>query len=189
VTDAAQVRAAVRSVCDRFGRIDVLVNNAGVVASAPVLDLTEAEWDRVLDTDLKGAWLMAREAARAMAGDGKGGSIVNIGSIIGLRVAGGVSAYAAAKAALLHLTRAMALELARHGVRVNALAPGYFETEMNRAFLATEAGQALIKRIPQRRLGRPADLDGPLLLLASAASAYMTGAVIAVDGGHLQSSL
>lgn len=189
VTDSGQVRAAVEAVCAAQGRIDILINNAGVVASVPVLDLPEAEWDRVLETNLKGAWLMARETARAMAADGRGGCIVNIGSILGLRVAGGVSAYAAAKAGLLHLTRAMALELARYDIRVNALAPGYFETDLNRDFLASEAGKALIKRIPQRRVGRPEDLDGPLLLLASPASAYMTGAVIAVDGGHLQSSL
>ncbi|MBX6320778.1 MAG: SDR family oxidoreductase, partial [Rhodospirillaceae bacterium] len=187
VTDGARVREAVKAVVERWGRIDVLVNNAGVVATAPVLDLPEAEWDQVLDTNLKGAWLVARAVARAMVG--RGGAIINIASILGLRAAGEVSAYAASKAALIHLTRVMALELARHRVRVNALAPGYIETDLNRAFFATEAGQALIRRIPQRRLGLPEDLDGPLLLLASPASAYMTGAVLVVDGGHLQSTL
>ncbi len=187
VTDGACVRDAVTAVVQRWGRIDVLVNNAGVVATGPALDLPEPEWDRVLDTNLKGAWLVARAVARAMIG--RGGAIINIASILGLRAAGEVAAYAASKAALVHLTRVMALELARHRVRVNALAPGYIETDLNRAFFASEAGQALIRRIPQRRLGRPEDLDGPLLLLASPASAYMTGAVIVVDGGHLQSSL
>jgi NAD(P)-dependent dehydrogenase (short-subunit alcohol dehydrogenase family) len=119
----------------------------------------------------------------------QGGSIVNVASVLGLRVIAQVPAYAASKAALVQLTKAMALELARHRIRVNALAPGYIETGINRAFFASDAGQALIKRIPQRRIGTPQDLDGPLLLLASEAGAYMTGAIVAVDGGHLVSSL
>ena len=187
VTSASPVREAVKAVVERWGRIDVLVNNAGIVATAPVLDLPEAEWDQVLDTNLKGAWLTAQAVARAMVG--RGGAIINIASILGLRAVAEVSAYAASKAALIHLTRTLALELARHRIRVNALAPGYVETDLNRAFFASDAGQALIRRIPQRRLGRPEDLDGPLLLLASPASAYMSGAVVVVDGGHMQSSL
>jgi NAD(P)-dependent dehydrogenase (short-subunit alcohol dehydrogenase family) len=119
----------------------------------------------------------------------QGGSIVNVASVLGLRVSAQVPAYAASKAALVQLTKAMALELARHRIRVNALAPGYVETSINREFFASEAGQAMIKRIPQRRIGTPQDLDGPLLLLASDAGAYMTGAIVAVDGGHLVSSL
>jgi NAD(P)-dependent dehydrogenase (short-subunit alcohol dehydrogenase family) len=119
----------------------------------------------------------------------RGGSIVNVASVLGLRVASQVPSYAASKAALIHLTKAMALELARHRIRVNALAPGYVETGINREFFASEAGQAVIKRVPQRRIGTPGDLDGALLLLASDAGAYMTGSVLAVDGGHLVSSL
>lgn len=119
----------------------------------------------------------------------KRGSIVNVASILGLRVAQQVPAYAAAKAGLIQLTKALALEWARHGVRVNALAPGYIATALNRDFFASEAGQALIRRVPQRRLGQPAHLDAPLLLLASDASEFMTGLVLAVDGGHLVSSL
>jgi NAD(P)-dependent dehydrogenase (short-subunit alcohol dehydrogenase family) len=187
VANAAQGREAVKLVVERWGRIDVLVNNAGIIATGPALELSEAEWDQVVDTNLKGAWLMAQAVGRSMVG--RGGAIINIASILGLRVAGEVSAYAASKAALIHLTHTLAFELARHKIRVNAIAPGYIETDMNRAFFATEAGQALIKRIPQRRLGTAEDLDGALLLLASPASAYMTGAVIAVDGGHLYSSL
>jgi NAD(P)-dependent dehydrogenase (short-subunit alcohol dehydrogenase family) len=187
VTDGPAVRAAVKTVVERWGRIDVLVNNAGIVATAPALDLPEPEWDQVIDTNLKGAWLVAQAVARSMVG--RGGAIINIASVLGIRVAGEVAAYAASKAALIHLTRTLAFELARHKIRVNALAPGYIETDINRAFFATDVGRALIKRIPQRRLGTPEDLDGPLLLLASPASAYMTGAVIVVDGGHLQSSL
>jgi NAD(P)-dependent dehydrogenase (short-subunit alcohol dehydrogenase family) len=132
---------------------------------------------------------VAQAGARALVAAGQGGAIVNIASILGLRVAGGVAAYAAAKAGVVQLTRALALEWARHGIRVNALCPGYIETDINRDFFATEAGQAMVRRIPQRRLGQPADLDGALLLLVSEAGRYITGAEIVVDGGHLVSSL
>ena len=188
VADAASARAAVAAVAERWGRLDVLVNNAGIAATAPALDLAEADWDAVVDTNLKGAFLVAQAAAGVMKGAG-GGSIVNVASILGLRVAGGVAAYAASKAGLVQLTRALALEWARHGVRVNALCPGYIETDINRDFFRSEAGVAMLRRVPQRRLGRPEDLDGALLLLCSEASRYMTGAEIAVDGGHLVSSL
>lgn len=189
VTDAGSAAAAVAEAAARLGPIRVLVNNAGVAATKGVLEADEEDWDRVVGTNLKGAWLVAQAAARHMAGHGLGGSIVNVASILGLRVAGQVSAYAASKAGLLHLTRAMALELARHKIRVNAIAPGYIETELNREFFASPAGEALVKRVPQRRLGRPEELDGALLLLASDASSYMTGSTVVVDGGHLQSSL
>ena len=189
VTDPASVSTAVEDAVVGLGGIDILVNNAGVTDARPLLDTDGDAWDRVLDTNLKGAFLVARAAADAMRERGQGGAIVNIASILGLRVAGQVAAYAASKAGLVHLTKAMALELARHRIRVNALCPGYVETDLNRDFFASDAGQALVRRIPQRRLGRPEDLDGPLLLLCSDAGAYMTGAVLAVDGGHLVSSL
>ncbi|CBS88772.1 glucose 1-dehydrogenase [Azospirillum lipoferum] len=193
VTDAGSVSAAVAQAWDGHGRIDILVNNAGVTATRPFLDMSEEEWDRVIDTNLTGCARVARAVAQRMRDDaqggGRGGAIVNIASILGMRVAGHVSSYIAAKGGLVHLTKAMALELARHGIRVNALCPGYVETELNADFFASDAGKALVKRIPQRRLGRLADLDGPLLLLASDAGAYMTGSVLAVDGGHLVSSL
>ena len=140
-------------------------------------------------TNLRGGFLVAQAAGRMMRAQGRGGAIVNIASILGLRVAGQVAAYAASKAAVVQLTRAMAFELARHAIRVNALCPGYVETDLNRDFFAGEQGQALIRRIPQRRLGRLSDLDGPLLLLCSDAGAYMTGVALPVDGGHLVSSL
>ncbi|MGI4802842.1 MAG: SDR family NAD(P)-dependent oxidoreductase [Janthinobacterium lividum] len=189
VTDAASIGYAFDEINRRCGHVAILVNNSGVTSSASSLDLEELEWDRVLDTNLKGSWLVSREAARRALDAKASASIINIASILGLRVAGQVSAYAASKAALIQLTRVMALELARYHVRVNALAPGYIETDLNRDFFAENAGRALVKRIPQRRLGLLSDLDGPLLLLASDASAYMTGATIAVDGGHLVSSL
>ncbi|CAO3402788.1 glucose 1-dehydrogenase [Azospirillum sp. 11R-A] len=189
VTDPASVAAAVGEAWGALGRIDILVNNAGVTATRPFLDMGEEDWDRVIDTNLTGCARVARAVAQHMRDDKQGGTIVNIASILGMRVAGQVSSYIAAKGGLVHLTKAMALELARHNIRVNALCPGYVETELNADFFASDAGKALVKRIPQRRLGRLADLDGPLLLLASDAGAYMTGSVLAVDGGHLVSSL
>lgn len=185
VTDAGSVAA----VFDGVGTPDIVINNAGVSDARRSLDLEPAEWDRVLDTNLKGCFLVAQSAARAARDAGRGCAIVNIGSITGLRVAGGIAAYAASKAGVIQLSKALALDWARHGVRVNALCPGYIETDINRDFFATEAGRAMIKRIPQRRLGQAGDLDGALLLLCSDAGSYITGASLAVDGGHLVSSL
>jgi NAD(P)-dependent dehydrogenase (short-subunit alcohol dehydrogenase family) len=184
VTSGASVKDAVAAAETELGPIGILVNNAGVTATAPLLDTDESAWDQVIDVDLRGAWLMAQEVARHMVRLGHGGSIVNIGSILGIRALAQVPAYGSAKAALHHLTRAMAVELARHNIRVNAIAPGYIETDLNRQFLQSPAGQTLLTRNPQRRAGVPADLDGILLLLASDASMYLTGAVIPVDGGH-----
>lgn len=189
VTDAASVHAAFDAIAAWRGVPDVIVNNAGVAVARPLHEQTEADWDGVLDTNLKGAWLVAQEGSRRLVAQGQGGAVVNIASITGERVAGGVAPYCASKAALLQLTRAMALELASSHIRVNALAPGYVATELNRDFLASSAGQRLMSRIPQKRFGEPSDLDGALLLLASEAGRFMTGSVIAVDGGHLVSSL
>jgi NAD(P)-dependent dehydrogenase (short-subunit alcohol dehydrogenase family) len=189
VTDEDSVIGALGEASERLGVITVVINNSGVTATQTALDLEMHDWDRVFDTNARGAFLVARAAARRMIEAKAGGSIVNVASILGLRVAGRVAPYAASKAALVHLTRALALEWARHGIRVNAIAPGYVETDFNRDFFASEAGMALVNRIPQRRLGRPEELDGPLLLLASDASTYMTGSTLVIDGGHLQSTL
>jgi NAD(P)-dependent dehydrogenase (short-subunit alcohol dehydrogenase family) len=189
VTDPACVEAALARTAEIAGHVDILVNNAGVALVKPSLELTEADWRGVMDTNLDGAWRMAQAAAKSMVASRRGGSIVNIASVLGLRVASSLLAYATAKAALIQMTRALALEWARHGIRVNAIAPGYVETEMNHDFFQSEAGRAMVKRVPQRRIGLPADLDGALLLLASGAGAYMTGSVIAVDGGHAVNSL
>lgn len=190
VTDAASVREAVARTESELGPITTLVNNAGVVAGKPLFEHDENDWDRVMDTNLKGAWLVAQEVARRMVAHAQGGTIINIASILGLRVVGGgLPEYSASKAGLIHLTKVLALELARYNIRVNAIAPGYIQTDLNREYLQSQAGQALIRRIPQRRPGEPSDLDGVLLLLASDASRYITGAVIPVDGGHLVSSL
>ncbi len=189
VTKAESVATAVASAVSLAGPLDIVVNNAGVADTRPSIELTEARWRGVLDTNLDGAWRVAQAAAKAMIAAGRGGSIVNIASILGLRVAPQLLAYAAAKAALVQLTKALALEWARHGIRVNAIAPGYVITEMNRAWFEGEAGAAMVKRVPQRRVGSPRDLEGALLLLASGAGAYMTGSIVVVDGGHLVNSL
>jgi len=184
VTRSGDVAAAVATAESKLGPLTLLVNNAGVVVSKPLFEHTEADWDHVIDTNLKGAWLMAREFAQHLVGLKRPGRIINISSVLGFRTIGRVPAYCAAKAGLTHLTQVLAMELARYGILVNALAPGYVETDFNRAFFQTEPGKALISRIPLKRLGQTADLDGALLFLASPASAYVTGAVISVDGGH-----
>jgi len=185
VTRSASVSAAFRAV----GDVDILVNNAGVAIGESAEDISEAQWDDVMDTNLKGAWLVAQAFARGAIANGSGGSIINIASILARGVTKGVAPYAASKAALEQLTRALALEWARHGIRVNALAPGFFATDLNRAFLASDAGRSMLKRVPQRRPGDVEELDGALLLLAGDASSYMTGSTLVVDGGHLCSSL
>ena len=189
VTRPESVAAAFAAIASTTGAPDIVVNNAGIAQAKPSLELTEADWRGVMDTNLDGAWRVAQAAARAMVAAKKGGSIVNIASILGLRVASSLLAYATAKAALVQVTQALALEWARHGIRVNAIAPGYIETDMNRDFFRTDAGQSVVKRIPQRRIGTPGNLDGALLLLASEAGSYMTGSVVVVDGGHVVGSL
>ena len=189
VSDPASVEKAIASIVSQAGAPDIVVNNAGVAQAKPSIDLTEADWRGVLDTNLDGVWRVAIHSARAMIAAEKGGSIINIASVLGLRVATQLLAYATAKAAVVQMTEALALEWARHGIRVNAIAPGYIETEMNRGFFNTEAGQAVVKRVPQRRIGDPSVLDGALLLLASDAGSYMTGSTVVVDGGHVVNSL
>jgi len=176
--------AAVERTMAALGPLDIVVNNAGIALTGKALDVDDDDWQRVLDTDLSGAFRVARGAARALTVAQRGGVIVNVASILGLRVAKQVPAYVAAKAGLLKLTEALALEFAPLRIRVNALAPGYVETDLNREFLHSPAGDAMVKRVPLRRFGQPQDLDGALLLLVSDAGRYMTGATIVVDGGH-----
>lgn len=184
-----QSGASITAALDAVGPLDIVVNNAGISIVKPALDMPEADWDSVVDTNLRGAWLVAQGAAKRWVADKRPGSIVNIASILGLRTIGQVAPYNASKAGLIHLTRALAMEWARHDIRVNAICPGYIETEMNSPFWKTPGGQRLIERIPQRRIGQPGHLDGALLLLASEAGAFMTGSIVTVDGGHTVNSL
>jgi NAD(P)-dependent dehydrogenase (short-subunit alcohol dehydrogenase family) len=184
VTDPQSISACIATAETELGPITILVNNAGIAVTKPALEIEHDEWNRVIDTNLNGVWHMAQQVARHMVRLGHGGSIINIASVLGERATGYVAGYCASKAAVINLTRALSIELARYDIRVNALAPGYIETDINREFLHGEAGEALKKRIPQRRFGQVQDLDGALLLLASEASRYITGSVITVDGGQ-----
>lgn len=185
VTDTAAIKPAFDAAEKALGSIDICVNNAGVPTQTFFLDITEEEWRRVLDVNLDGVFRVGQEAARRMKARGQGGSIVNIASVLGLGSLRALAPYMASKAAVIHLTKSMALELARHRIRVNAIAPGYFSTELNADFLAGEAGQKLLSKVPFGRAGQMQELDGPLLLLASDAGAFMTGSVLVVDGGTL----
>ncbi len=189
VTNSASVADAFAQTAGHLGVPTIVVNNAGTVVRGPSLDVNDDDWNAVVDVNLSGVFRVAQAAARSMIKHGQPGTIINIASILGLRVRAQVASYAATKAAVVQLTKALALEWAGHGIRVNALALGYFETEMNREMLRSPAGQAIVARVPQQRVGQLAELDGPLLLLASDASSYMTGSVLAVDGGHLVSTL
>lgn len=189
VADPANVESGYAAIVKALGAPDIVVNNAGIAQTKAAIELTEADWQNVMNTNLDGVWRIATAGARAMVAAGKGGSIINIASVLGLRVATHLLAYATAKAGVVQMTQALALEWARHRIRVNAIAPGYIETEMNRDFFRTEAGAQTVKRVPQRRIGAPSDLDGALMLLASEAGSYMTGSIVVVDGGHVVNSL
>lgn len=189
VTDPASVRDCFAEIESTTGAIDVLVNNAGIARQEFLLEMSEDDWDAVIDTNLKGVFLVAQQAARAMVKAGKTGSIINIASILGLRVSKALASYIAAKSAVVQMTRAMALEWAQYGIRVNAIAPGYFITEMNRKQFEAGAAEHLVKRIPMQRVGNVEELSGPVLLLASDAGSFMTGMTLEVDGGQLCNSL
>jgi NAD(P)-dependent dehydrogenase (short-subunit alcohol dehydrogenase family) len=189
VTSSKSIAAALDQVEDVFGVVTVVINNAGITIPKLLLDLSDEDWNNVIDTNLNGVAYVTRETARRMIAAGIGGSIVNIASILAERVQKALTNYAASKAAVVQFTKVAALELAQHNIRVNALCPGYFQTSLNRDWFKTNEGQALIKRIPQRRTGNLDELNGPLLLLASDAGSLMTGAAITVDGGHVLSDL
>lgn len=182
VGDAEDVVRAVND-CEGISPLTVLVNNAGVSSASMLLELDEAGWDSVMNTNLKGSWLVAREVARAMEQRNNGGAIVNIASVLSSSVQKGTGAYGPSKAGLLQLTRLMAVEWSRYKIRVNAIAPGYYYTDIASSYLESDAGKELLRRIPARRLGDPSELDAAILLLASRGSSYMTGSVLTVDGG------
>jgi|TARA_B100000902_G_scaffold70936_1_gene76516 NAD(P)-dependent dehydrogenase (short-subunit alcohol dehydrogenase family) len=185
VTSEESVLNFFSEVRNSIGSADILINNAGTSDPKRFKDLDEESWNYVLETNLNGAYRVAKNFTDSLIQDNKSGSIVNIASILGLRVGLNLASYATAKAGLVQLTKSMALELARSNIRVNAIAPGYILTEINDEFFATDEGQNYIKNIPMNRLGLESDLDGVLLLLASDASSFMTGSIIPVDGGHL----
>ncbi|NQW01136.1 MAG: SDR family oxidoreductase [Rhodospirillales bacterium] len=189
VTDRDSIRSAFAAVEEALGPVTICVNNAGISGRETALETSDASWDAVFDTNLKGSWMVSQEMATRLVSANLAGSIINIASILGERVMPGVLTYSVSKAGIVQMTKALALEWARHNIRVNAIAPGYVETDLNRGLLQSEMGQKIISRIPQRRTGELSDLDGPLLLLASEASAFMTGAIVPVDGGHLVNSL
>ncbi|MFK8403039.1 SDR family NAD(P)-dependent oxidoreductase [Pseudomonas sp. BGr12] len=190
VTDRSSVEAAFDTAEASFGVVDVVLNNAGIGNGQRALEISEEDWRSMLSTNLDGVWRVAQCAAQRLVKAGKPGSIINIASILGLRAGSGYSHYSAAKAGVVQLTQSLALDLARHNIRVNAIAPGYFKTEINDGYFDSEKGQTYIRHaVPMRRLGNLTELEGPFLLLASEAGAFVTGSTIAVDGGHLVSSL
>lgn len=184
VTNVDSIKDGVTAAEKELGGISILINNSGVANSNVALNVEEEEWDAVLDTNLRGAWLVAKAVAERMIHGGDGGSILNTASVLAFKVQKGTMPYGVSKAGLVQLTRMLAAEWARYGIRVNAIAPGYIETDMNRSYLQSNEGQAMLRAIPQRRFGKADDLAGVVLLLASDASAYITGVLIPVDGGH-----
>ena len=189
VASEASIEAAFAAIDTSGDILDVVVNNAGVSNGGLALTLPTADYDALMDINVRGVWLVSVQAARRWKAAGRGGSIINIASIQGERVMSGITPYSTSKAAVVHMTKSLALEWARHGIRVNAIEPGYIGTEMTDAMWETDYGKALIQRIPMRRLGKPQELDGLFLLFATEAGSWMTGACVPVDGGHLCSSL
>ena len=191
VREAESIDVFLTAAEDAFGPMDTIINNAGVESGAKTfLMIDEDDWDYVLDTNLKGAWLMSKSYSQRVIDNGRSdGNIINISSITDTRTIKGQFPYAVSKGALTRMTEVMALEAARYGIRVNALAPGYILTDVSRILLESDNASDFMKGIPMRRFGEFSDLDGPLLLLASDSSRYMTGSVIVVDGGHICASL
>jgi 3-oxoacyl-[acyl-carrier protein] reductase len=186
VTDTASVEAAFEAAAAAFGTVTLTVANAGLADEGRAIETSDERFRGVMDVNLDGVFRVARAAGARLIAEGRSGTVVVTASILGIGVTRGVVAYATSKAAVIQLTKALALEWAAKGIRVNAIAPGYFSTEINAAFLASEQGQKLVQAVPQRRIGAEGDLDGALLLLASPrASGYMTGSIVVVDGGHL----
>lgn len=189
VTDRSAVEKGIEQLSSEYGPVQLLINNAGVADSKNFVDSHDSDTSRIFSVNQTAVWQVAQAVTRHMIKASVSGSIINIASIAGIRTIGGAASYSVSKAAVTHLTKIMAMELARHNIRVNALAPGYIATEMNAEFLASDAGNKLINRVPMRRSGESSELDAPLLLLASNKGSFITGAVLPVDGGHVVASL
>ena len=184
VMESSQIQIAFDKAEDAFGRVDILINNSGIAVAGKLPNISEDDWEAVIGTNLKGAWMMAQEAARRMIAAEKQGSIVNLASVLAFRTQKALSTYSISKAAVAQMTRAMAAELAPHGIRVNALAPGYIATDMNSKFLYSKRGQEMMSQVPLGRYGEMEELNECLMMLAGDKSKYLTGAVIPIDGGH-----
>jgi NAD(P)-dependent dehydrogenase (short-subunit alcohol dehydrogenase family) len=189
VTDEDDISAVFDDISKQCGTPDILINNAGVNRPTYATSLSAENWDLVLDTNLKGCFLVAKACAARLMEANRGGSIINVASILGLRTQKAVAAYMASKAGLIHLSRGLALEWASYNIRVNVLAPGYYRSEMADDFLDSPPGQKIIKAVPQKRAGDHSELSGPLMLLASDAGSYMNGSVVVVDGGLMITSM
>ena len=183
MADEDSIRSMVQQVLDEFGRIDILVNNAGIEGTGAVVEMDAERWDRVMDVNVRGPMLCCKHVGPHLIRQ-RSGKVINVASVLASRVARYMAAYAAAKAALVQLTRTLALEWIRHNIQVNALCPGYFLTPMNEAFFATDAGRRLIAGLPIGRLGDVQEIEGAAVFLASDAASYVTGATLYVDGGH-----
>jgi len=184
VTDNESIGLALDLAEARFGVVDVVINNAGVADPRPFLETEDESRDFIMDTNFKGVWNIARQTAQRMVAAGKPGSIVNIASVLGLGAISGYTAYCSSKGAVVQLTRSMAMDLGRYNIRVNAIAPGWFVTEINDDFLLTEKGQEFLKRTPARRAGQVGELLGPVIMLASDAGSFVNGVILPVDGAH-----
>ena len=184
VTDRESITDVFERVEREVGTVTILVNNAGIAKRDLAIEVTEDHWQEVIATNLTGVWVVAQEAARRMIKAQSGGSIVSIASLLSKRVSPGIMPYAVSKAGVAHMTRSLAVEWAQHGIRVNAIAPGYFETDLNRNYLRSDYAQSMINRIPFRRTGELKELEGPLLLMCSEAGSYVSGTVLSVDGAH-----
>ncbi len=191
VTDRDSISSAVAHAETEMGTIDILVNNSGVGASHKLVDVKPEDYDHIMNTNTRGAFFVAQEVGKRMIarsqgaapGTFTGGRIVNVASMAGLRVVPQIGVYAMSKAAVIHMTRAMALEWGRYGINVNALCPGYIDTEINHEHWQTEAGQKLVQMLPRKRVGKPQDLDAALMMLCANQSHFVNGAVLAVDDG------
>ncbi|WP_347136725.1 SDR family NAD(P)-dependent oxidoreductase [Parahaliea mediterranea] len=184
VTDKASVAAAFERAEQALGAIDIIINNAGVADPKGFLKIDDESLDFVMNTNFRGVWHVAQEGARRLVAAKRPGSIIIIGSVLGLGAHPGQTAYCASKAAVIHLTKSLSLDLMKHNIRVNAIAPGWFRTEINADFFDAPAGKAYIEQMPARRLGKVEELVGPVLLLASDAGSFVNGTVLAVDGAH-----